>query len=65
LVSAQVILLVIGVIGFFATGGIGKVKKAREIAQTDFNLIKERLNQSDFVNDIKEKTKSGMEGKEA
>jgi hypothetical protein len=39
LVSAQVILLVIGVIGFFATGGIG--------------------------NDIKEKTKSGMEGKEA
>lgn len=65
MVSAQVILLGIALVGFFATGGIGKIKKANEIARSDFQIIKTRVNQSDFVNDIKNKTKSGMEGNEA
>ena len=65
MVSAQVIILGIAVIGFFATGGIGKTKTALSIARSDFTLLKAKINESDFVNDIKEKTKSGMEGNEA
>ncbi len=65
MVSAQMILLIIGVIGFFATGGLGKIRTARDIARSDFNLLKEKLDTSDFVNDIKAKTKSGMGGNEA
>lgn len=65
MVSAQVIILGIAVIGFFATGGLGKTKTALAIARSDFALVKEKLNQSDFVTDIKEKTKSGMGGQEA
>jgi len=59
------IVLAIAVIGFFATGGLGKIRKARDIARSDFLIVKERLNQSDFVNDIKSKTQKGLEGNEA
>jgi hypothetical protein len=62
LVSAQIIILSIAIIGFFATGGIGKTKQALAIARTDFNVV--RAKTTDFVNDIKNKTDSGMEGKE-
>lgn len=64
MVSVQVILLAVGLIGFFATGGLGKIKTAKTIAQQDFMLVKAKFNQSDFVNDIKAKTKSGLAGSE-
>jgi len=65
MVSAQMIVLGIAIIGFFATGGIGKTKTAIGIARADFNLIKAKVNESDFVTDIKKKSLNGMEGKEA
>jgi hypothetical protein len=45
------IILAIAVIGFFATGGIGKIKKAKEIARSDFLILKEKT--TSFVDDIK------------
>jgi len=62
LVSAQLIILSIALIGFFATGGLGKLKTAKEIIRTDFEFA--RMKTSDFVSDIKGKTKSGMGGRE-
>lgn len=63
MVSAQVILLVIGVIGFFATGGIGKTKTAIKTARQDFMLVKEKV--TDQVEMIKAKNKAGLGGQEA
>jgi len=63
LVSAQIIILSIALIGFFATGGLGKIKTAREIIKTDFEFAK--MKTSDFVADIRAKSKNGMTGHEA
>jgi len=62
LVSAQLIILTIAIIGFFATGGLSKLTTAKEIIKTDFQFA--RMKTTDFVNDIKAKSKSGMGGKE-
>jgi len=62
LVSAQIIILFIAIIGFFATGGVGKSKKALATAKGDFQLVKSKT--TDFVADIKAKNKAGLEGKE-
>jgi len=56
LVSAQIIILTIAVIGFFATGGIGKIKKATVTAKQDFALAKEKT--TDFVSQIKKTNKA-------
>jgi hypothetical protein len=64
LVSAQVIILLIAVIGFFATGGISRTKQAVLIAKQDFQLIKSKINSSDNINAIKQKTQAGLRGKE-
>ena len=63
LVSAQMIVLLIAVIGFFATGGIRKTKTAIVTAKQDFALAKEKT--TDFVADIKAKQKAGLGGQEA
>ena len=63
MVSAQIIILGIAVIGFFATGGIRKTKTAIVTARQDFFLVKEKV--TDTVTDIKNKQKAGIEGKEA
>jgi len=62
MVSAQLIILGIAIIGFFATGGLSKLSTARDIIKTDFTFAK--MKTTDFVNDIKAKSKSGMEGQE-
>ena len=62
MVSAQLIILSIAIIGFFATGGLSKLSTARDILKTDFAFA--RMKTSDFVNDIKAKSKSGMGGQE-
>ncbi len=63
MVSAQLVILSIALIGFFATGGLKKIGIAKEIIRTDFEFA--RMKTSDFVNDIKSKSKSGMGGNEA
>jgi len=63
MVSAQIIILGIAVIGFFATGGIRKTKTAVTTAEQDFALAKEKT--TDFVNNIKAKQEAGMQGAEA
>ena len=63
MVSAQLVILSIALIGFFATGGLKKISTAKEIIKTDFAFA--RMKTSDFVNDIKDKQKSGMGGQEA
>jgi len=62
LVSVQIIILSIAIIGFFATGGLKKIKTAREIIKTDFEFA--RMKTSDFVSDIKSKSKAGAGGQE-
>ena len=62
MVSAQIIILSIALIGFFATGGLSKLSVAKEIIKTDFQFAK--MKTTDFVNDIKAKQKSGMGGQE-
>ena len=62
MVSAQLIILSIAIIGFFATGGLSKLSTAKEIIKTDFQFAK--MKTTDFVNDIKSKQKSGMGGQE-
>ena len=44
MVSAQIILVSIALLGFFATGGISKVSRALETAKGDFNKIKGDIN---------------------
>jgi len=63
LVSAQLIILSIAIIGFFATGGVSKGRKALTTFRQDVELVKGKS--TDFVQSIKSKTKAGMEGKEA
>ncbi len=63
MVSAQIIILSIALIGFFATGGLSKLSVAKEIIKTDFQFAK--MKTTDFVNDIKSKQKAGMSGAEA
>jgi len=62
MVSAQLVILSIAIIGFFATGGLSKLTKAKEIIKTDFEFA--RMKTTDFVNDIKNKQKAGMNGNE-
>jgi len=62
LVSAQLIILLIAVIGFFATGGLGKTKVALTTFRQDFELTKGQV--TDFVSDIKSKNKAGASGQE-
>jgi len=62
MVSAQLVILTIAIIGFFATGGLSKIKTAREIIKTDFEFA--RMKTTDFVKDIKSKNKAGMGGQE-
>jgi len=62
LVSAQLIILSIALIGFFATGGIGKTRKALTTFRQDFELVK--MKTTDVVADIKAKTTAGMGGQE-
>lgn len=62
MVSAQIIILGIALIGFFATGGLKKITTAKEILKTDFAFAK--MKTTDFVEQIKAKQKSGMGGQE-
>lgn len=62
MVSVQVILLLIGVIGFFATGGVGKTRLALTTARQDFEMVKQQT--TDFVTDIKAKSRAGAGGQE-
>jgi hypothetical protein len=62
MVSAQLIILTIAIVGFFATGGLSKLTTAKDIIKTDFAFAK--MKTTDFVNDIKTKSKSGMKGAE-
>ncbi len=63
MVSAQLIILAIAIVGFFATGGLSKLSVAKEIIKTDFAFA--QMKTTDFVNDIRAKQKSGMGGQEA
>ncbi len=40
LVSAQLIILSIALIGFFATGGLKKITTAKDIIKTDFEFAR-------------------------
>ena len=62
MVSAQLIILAIAIVGFFATGGLSKLSVAKEIIKTDFAFA--QMKTTDFVNDIKAKQKAGMGGQE-
>ncbi len=62
MVSAQIIILGIAIVGFFATGGLSKLSTAKEIIKTDFAFA--QMKTTDFVNDIRAKQKSGMGGQE-
>ncbi len=62
MVSAQLIILAIAIIGFFATGGIKKTKTALTTFRQDFELVKSKT--TDRVTDIKSKNKAGMGGQE-
>ncbi len=62
MVSAQLIILSIALIGFFATGGLKKITTAKDIIKTDFEFA--RMKTTDFVSNIKSKQKSGMGGQE-
>jgi len=62
LVSAQLIILGIAIIGFFATGGIGKTRTALTTFRQDFELVK--IKTSDIVSDIKNKNEAGKLGQE-
>lgn len=62
MVSAQLVILSIAIIGFFATGGLSKLTTAKEIIKTDFQFAK--MKTTDFVNDIKAKSKAGKGGQE-
>ena len=62
MVSAQLVILSIAIVGFFATGGLSKLSTARDIIKTDFQFAK--MKTTDFVNDIKAKSKAGKNGAE-
>lgn len=62
MVSAQLIILSIAIIGFFATGGLKKTRTALTTFRQDFELIK--MKTSDIVTDIKNKNESGLRGQE-
>lgn len=62
MVSAQLIILSIAIIGFFATGGIGKTKTALLTFRQDFELLQNKT--TDIVSNIKEKTLAGKNGAE-
>jgi len=63
MVNPKLVLIAIGALVFVFLGGVGKTKTALEVAKADLSLVKTKT--TDFVNDIKEKNKAGMEGKEA
>jgi len=60
LVSAQIIILGLAIITFFATGGVKKSKTALTTFRQDFELVKGKT--SDFVSDIKNKNELGKQG---
>jgi len=62
MVSAQLILVSLAIIAFFATGGRKKITIAKETIQQDFEFLK--MKKTDFVTNIKAKNEAGKMGKE-